>query len=119
MSPKHSRVYRLPLHISQVIQTSGRKFISSFIEPAPLHASQRPPLTLKLKWPGVYPLSLDRVVCENNFLISSNTLVYVAGFDLGVLPIGDWSIIIDLSIFSIPSIDVCFPGNVSALWRAL
>jgi hypothetical protein len=43
-------------------------------------------------------------------LIKSNTPVYVAGFDLGVLPIGDWSIFIILSIFSIPVISLCLPG---------
>ena len=59
------------------------------IEPAPEQASQRPPLTLKLNVPGVYPRSLASVVFANNFLISSNTLVYVAGFERGVLPIGD------------------------------
>ena len=32
--------------------TSGRKFISILIVPSPEHASQRPPLTLKLKRPG-------------------------------------------------------------------
>jgi hypothetical protein len=31
--------------------------------------------------------------------------VYVAGFDRGVLPIGDWSISITLSINASPSID--------------
>ena len=112
-------MYLFPSQISQVIHTSGRKFISNFIEPAPLHASQRPPLTLKLKWPGVYPLSLDSVVCENNLRISSKTLVYVAGFERGVLPIGDWSIIIDLSMSSRPVIEVCLPGFVSALCRVL
>jgi len=42
--------------------------------------------------------------------IKSNTPVYVAGFDLGVRPIGDWSMFIILSIFPIPSISLCFPG---------
>lgn len=34
----------------------------------------------------------------------------MAGLDLGVLPIGDWSILITLSSFSIPLISLCFPG---------
>ena len=43
-------------------------------------------------------------------LIKSNTPVYVAGFERGVLPIGDWSIFIILSIFSIPFILYHLPG---------
>ena len=43
-------------------------------------------------------------------LIVSNTPVYVAGFDLGVLPIGDWSIFIILSILSIPTTSLHLPG---------
>ena len=43
-------------------------------------------------------------------LIMSNTPVYVAGFERGVLPIGDWSILIILSIFSNPLISLHFPG---------
>ena len=52
-------------------------------------------------------------------LIKSNTPVYVAGFDLGVLPIGDWSMFITLSMFSIPSILSCFPGNSVELYSSL
>ncbi len=40
----------------------------------------------------------------------SNTPVYVAGFERGVLPIGDWSIFITLSSFSIPSTLLHKPG---------
>ena len=43
-------------------------------------------------------------------LITSNTPVYVAGFERGVLPIGDWSIFIILSTFSSPFISLHFPG---------
>ena len=43
-------------------------------------------------------------------LIKSNTPVYVAGFERGVLPIGDWSILIILSMFSSPLIPLHFPG---------
>ena len=103
-------VYLFPSQTSQVIQTSGRKFISNFIEPAPEQASHLPPLTLNEKWPGLYPLSRERFVSENNLRTSSNALVYVAGFERGVLPIGDWSITMTLSIFSMPSISSCAPG---------
>ena len=58
-------MYLFPLHISQVIETSGKKFISNFIEPPPLQASHLPPLTLNEKCPGLYPLSLDNLVSEN------------------------------------------------------
>ena len=40
----------------------------------------------------------------------SKTPVYVAGLDLGVLPIGDWSIFIILSILSIPTTSLHLPG---------
>ena len=40
----------------------------------------------------------------------SNTPVYVAGFERGVRPIGDWSISITLSNCSSPLIDLCLPG---------
>ena len=90
-------MYRFPLQTSHSIQTSGKKFISSFMDPAPEQASQRPPFTLKLNVPGVYPRSLESVVFANNLRISSNTLVYVAGLERGVRPIGDWSIMMALS----------------------
>ena len=48
-----SRLYRAPLHVSHGTYTSGRKFISILICPSPLHVSQRPPLTLKEKRPGL------------------------------------------------------------------
>ena len=41
----------------------------------------------------------------------SNTPVYVAGFDRGVRPIGDWSMSITLSICSHPTSCLCFPGR--------
>ena len=49
--------------------------------------------------------------------MSSNTPVYVAGFDLGVLPIGACDISITLSIFSSPFISLCFPGFSFVLYR--
>lgn len=36
--------------------------------------------------------------------------MYVAGLERGVLPIGDWSILIILSIFSNPFTPLHFPG---------
>ena len=42
--------------------------------------------------------------------IKSNTPVYVAGLERGVLPIGDWSILIILSMFSSPFTSLHFPG---------
>ena len=52
--------------------------------------------------PGLYPLVLDSGKLVNQSLIGPKAPVYVAGFDLGVLPIGDWSISIILSINSVP-----------------
>ncbi len=48
-----SWLYRRPRQMSQVTKTSGRKFISIRFSPVSLEASQRPPLTLKLKRPGL------------------------------------------------------------------
>ena len=52
--------------------------------------------------PGLYPRLLDSGNPVNQSLIGPNAPVYVAGLDLGVLPIGDWSISITLSINSVP-----------------
>ena len=75
-----------------------------------MQASHLPPATLKLNLPFEYPLSFASFVPANKSLIISNTPVYVAGFERGVLPIGDWSIFIILSIFSNPFMLLCFPG---------
>ena len=72
------------------------------ITPSPSQASHLPPLTLKENLPGLYPLVLDSGRLVNQSLIGPKAPVYVAGFDLGVLPIGDWSISIILSINSTP-----------------
>ena len=47
--------------------------------------------------------------------IWSKTPVYVAGFERGVRPIGFWSILTTLSIFSRPSIDFTLPGLIRVL----
>jgi hypothetical protein len=41
--------------------------------------------------------------------------VYVAGFDLGVRPIGDWSMSMTLSMRSRPSMRLCLPGTSRAV----
>ena len=86
---KVSLVYLFPLQTSHVTHTSGKKFISSFIDPAPLQDSHLPPLTLKENCPGWYPRSLEITVAANRFLMCPNAPVYVAAFERGVLPIGD------------------------------
>ena len=61
-------------------------------------------------------LKFDKIFKVNNrSLIIVKTPVYVAGFDLGVLPIGFWSISITLSKYSIPLIDSCERGYALAL----
>jgi len=45
--------------------------------------------------------------------------VYVAGFDRGVRPIGDWSMSITLSKTSIPSTDSWSPGLTRILCKRL
>ena len=57
--------------------------------PSPSHASHLPPFTLNENLPGLYPLLLDSGNPVNQSLIGPNAPVYVAGLDLGVLPIGD------------------------------
>ena len=74
--------------------------------PAPLQVSHLPPFILNEKTPGLNPLILDSKRLENKNLISEKTPVYVAGLDLGVLPIGDWSTSIILSIKLIPFIEL-------------
>ena len=49
-------------------------------------------------------------VPANKSLIISNTPVYVAGFERGVLPIGDWSMFTILSILWSPFTCLHFPG---------
>ena len=99
-----SLLYRLPLHTSQGTYMSGRKCISIFKSPSPEHASLRPPRTLKLNLPELYPRAFASCVEAKSSRMSVNTPVYVAGLDLGVRPIGDWSIFMTLSKFSIPNI---------------
>ena len=53
-----SRVNRFPSQTGQVTQTSARKSISSRFEPFPWQASHRPPATLKLNRPALYPRDL-------------------------------------------------------------
>ena len=50
--------------------------------------------------------------------IWSNSLMYVAGFERGVRPIGDWSMSITLSSCSSPSIRSCAPGSAIAPFRS-
>ena len=83
--------YRSPPQSSQRIYASGKKFISSFILPAPLQVSQRPPLTLKEKAFGPRPLTFASGREDNNERIRSQAPMYVAGDERGVLPIGLWS----------------------------
>ena len=56
--------------------------------PSPRQASQRPPFTLKLKRPCLYPRILASGVWLYSSRIASKTPVYVAGLERGVRPIG-------------------------------
>ena len=89
LTSKVSLLYRFPLQTSHGTYISGKKCISILNIPSPLHASHLPPSTLKLKRPFSYPLIFASFVLANISLIISNTPVYVAGFERGVLPIGD------------------------------
>ena len=79
--------------------------------PWPWHASQRPPLTLKENRPGPKPRILASRVMAKTRRMWSKTLVYVAGFERGVRPMGDWSISAILSISFAPTTRVCRPGR--------
>ena len=59
--------------------------------------------------PGVNSITLNEAMSSNNG---------VAGLDLGVLPIGDWSIAMILSNWSNPSMSLCSPGFVLALFSS-
>ena len=89
LTSRVSLLYRFPPHTSHGTYTSGRKFISILMIPSPQQFSHLPPFTLKLNLPFLYPFAFASVVAANKSLIISNTPVYVAGFDLGVLPMGD------------------------------
>ena len=114
-----SRLYLFPPQTSHGTYTSGKKCISILMIPSPEHASHRPPFTLKLNLPFLYPFAFASGVAAKRSRIISNTPVYVAGFDRGVLPIGDWSISITLSNWSIPIISSCLPGIHLARFRSL
>ena len=58
-----------------------------------------------------YPLHLEL----ENRRIGVKAPVYVVGLLLGVLPIGDWSMLTTLSMNSAPCMDSCFPGISRAL----
>ena len=57
------------------------------------------PVELKLTKapPGFVPVPVASGSAANNFRICPKILVYVAGLDLGVRPMGDWSMSITLS----------------------
>ena len=63
---------RRPPHSSHGTNTSARNCISTRTTPSPSHPSQRPPGTLKEKWPGVSPAARAPPVCENSSRIGSN-----------------------------------------------
>ena len=83
-----SLLYLLALHESHSTNTSGKKCISILITPSPSQISHLPPLTLKENLPTLYPLKADSGRLVYHSLIGVNAPVYVAGLDLGVLPIG-------------------------------
>jgi len=57
--------------------------------PSPSHASHRPPFTLKLNRPGLYPRIFASGKLANSSRMYVNMPVYVAGLERGVRPIGD------------------------------
>src|SRR5690606_3743244 len=106
--------YPFPPQSGHSTYTSGRKFIPMVLTPAPSHPSHLRPLILNEKRPGPKPLTSASGVIANRCRISVKTPVYVAGFDLGVRPMGAWSTSITLSMFSSPSIDSYDSGVLPA-----
>src|SRR3989338_11054119 len=88
--------------MSQVTKTVGRKCISTAINPFPWQASHRPPLTLKENRPGFQPRARDSVAAAKRSRMCVNAPVYVAGFERGVRPIGDWSMSTVRPRYSLP-----------------
>src|SRR5699024_12250634 len=108
-----SLLYLFPSHTSQGTYTSGKKCISIFNIPSPRQASQRPPFTLKLKRPFLYPRTLASFVSAKTSLILSNTHVLVYGFERGILPIGYWLTSITFSNYYnystyFSSLEICY-----------
>src|SRR3990167_152579 len=97
-----SFINRLPLHTSHVTYTVGKKCISTATRPLPWHASQRPPLTLNEKRPGPHARARASSDIANMSRMCVHAPVYVAGFERGVRPIGDWSISIGRPRYSVP-----------------
>ena len=108
--PSVSLLYLFPWHSLHSTYTSGRKFISIFRTPSPWQLSHLPPLTLKENLPSRYPRTCASLVEANSFLISSKSLVYVAGLLRGVLPIGSWSITITF---------LTMPGTSNVEWAPM
>ena len=65
---------------------------------------------LRIK-PGTRKLSAVKFGDSSKSRIGEKTPVYVAGFERGVRPIGDWSIRITLSTWSAPLSSRCAPGS--------
>src|SRR6185295_12456831 len=92
---------RLPLQTSQVTYTVGKKCISTAISPLPSQASQRPPLTLNEKRLAFQPRRRASSVVANRSRMWVKAPVYVAKFERGVRPMGDWSIRIARERYSV------------------
>ena len=67
----------------------------------------------------MYPLAADSGSRVNQSLIGVKQPVYVAGLDLGVLPIGDWLMSIILSIYLVPFRLKFFSSLFNELFRKL
>src|SRR3989344_3885665 len=97
-----SFIKRLPLHTSQVTYTVGRKCISTATKPLPWQASQRPLFTLNETRPGPQARARASSDIANISRMCVHAPVYVAGFERGVRPMGDWSINIARPRYSVP-----------------
>src|SRR3989344_5342404 len=97
-----SFINRLPLQTSHGTYTVGRKCISTSMSPFPEQVSHLPPLTLKENLFDFHPRTRASAVSAKRSRINVHEPVYVAGFERGVRPIGDWSIKIARPRYSVP-----------------
>ena len=77
--------------------------------PSPEQFSHRPPATLKENLPALKPIVLASGVAANSSRMGVKTPVYVAGLERGVRPMGDWSMAMTLSKYSMPVYAPDFP----------
>ena len=109
LTSRVSLLYRFPCrpHRVHICPAKVHFYFYNPIAPAVFAAAAS---YIKGKTAGEYPLALASWVDAKSSRMSLKTPVYVAGFERGVLPMGDWSMSIILSRYSVPLISLYAPG---------